>query len=72
MKWLESITSSKDMNLSKLWETVKDRESWQLQSVRSQRVGHDLASEQQQQQRWRKSKLLKYIYIELNNSNYST
>ena len=61
MKWLESITSSKDMNLSKLWETVKDRESWQLQSVRSQRVGHDLASEQQQQ-RWRKASYLS-IYI---------
>ena len=25
MKWLESITASVDMNLSKLWEIVKDR-----------------------------------------------
>ena len=32
-----------------------------LQSVRCQRIGHDLASEQQQQ-KWRKGKLLKYIY----------
>ena len=27
-KMLDSITNSVDRNLSKLWETVKDREAW--------------------------------------------
>ena len=38
------------MSLSKFQEMVKDREPGVLQSVGWQRVGHDLATQQQQQQ----------------------
>jgi len=38
MRWLDGITDSMDMSLSKLLEMVKDRETGVLQSVGSQRV----------------------------------
>ena len=49
MRCLESTTDSMDVSVSKLQDTVKDREAWVLQPTGSQRVGHDLAIEQQQQ-----------------------
>ena len=39
MRWLDSITDSMDMNLSKLWEIVEDRGVWHA-------AGHGVAKNQ--------------------------
>ena len=44
---LDSITSSVDVNLSKLWEIVQDGAgAWRAAVVGSQRIRHDLVTEQ--------------------------
>ena len=52
IRWSDSITDSVDMNLSKLWQIWRTGKPGVLESMGLWRVGHDLATKQQQQQQF--------------------
>ena len=47
LRWVDSIANSTDMSLSKFQETEMDMEAWHAAVMGLQRVGHNLATEQQ-------------------------
>ena len=52
IRWLDGITNSTDMSLSKLWEMWRTGKPGVLLSMGLQRIGHDLATEQHFAKEW--------------------
>ena len=65
MGWLDDMTNSVDMNLSKLGVMVNYRKAWCAAVLESQRVGHDSATEQKQNKLHFQEHITYAYYIQL-------
>ena len=61
MRCLDGITDTRNINLGKLRKMVMDKETWCAAIYGSQRVGHDLATEQQHDHKGLMSKIYKQL-----------
>ena len=64
MKWLDSITNSMDMNLSKLQEIVQDREAWNAVIHGVTKSRYNLVTELQQIHKIIGSSIMMYYFLE--------